>query len=92
MARKFRICLPYFMIFFCSFVIAATMYTRQYFLVAANLILALYWLRQFITTVRHFRLRDEFDSIIAEAKKRIESGAPAGELIEMAQDRLDKMC
>ena len=91
MSRKFRIFLPYFMVFFCSLFASSCLYNGRYVFAAIHLFLALFWLWQFVKVTRFFRLKDEFDNIMAETKKRIDSGAPAGELIEMAKNRLDMM-
>lgn len=55
------------------------------------LLFSLIWLRQFVKGCRFFQVSDEFDEITAEIEKRLASGAPAEELIEMAKDRLKKM-
>lgn len=88
---RFRVCLPYTMIYFCLLFVASGMYYSNYVMVILNLALALFWLREFIKSAKFYRLNDEFKRIIKEAQKRVESGAPAEELLEMAKDRLDKM-
>jgi len=79
------------MVFFCCLFVANGVYTLSYGVVAVFLFLALFWLKQFKDAARFFRLNDEFNEIMAEATKRVDSGAPATELLEMAWDRLSKM-
>ena len=91
MSRRFRIGMPYFMIYFCALFTASASYEGRTILVVIYSLLAVFWLWQFRSVIRFFRLKDEFDAIMAEAKKRVASGAPADELLEMAKDRLSKM-
>jgi Flp pilus assembly protein TadB len=89
--RVFRIYTPYVVTWVCIAFLANCSYDGSHFGIVLFVLLSLFWLRQFYTTHKFFKLSDEFESLIAEAERRIEAGAPAKELIEMAQDRLDKM-
>jgi Flp pilus assembly protein TadB len=83
--------MPYFMVFFCAAFLAFSTYEESYIAMTIHLLLSLFWLRQFIRGHKFNRLNGEFKNILEEAEKRIKSGAPARELIEMAHDRLEQM-
>lgn len=89
--RAWMIGLPYSVIFFCLLFMSSCLLNGRYVYAIMHFALAMFWLRMFIQKVRFLKLSDEFNSIMAEAEKRVFSGAPAGELLEMARDRLKRM-